>query len=366
MKFSSCLIALALSFSVSASPLLPGHFHQRRSNFTLKNGEDAIALNDKFKTLTTTSSCSEGEDACVNDQFAQCVGGKFVFSSCGAGAVCRALPLVNSAGTSVTCTTEAMAEARIAATGASDPNSNSSSTPPAAKKSANSTGSGGASGNNNSNPQTSLTLDPKVIASGFENNGQDVPAAGQVASLTSSNNFINFCLTSNKPIGNGKQVQTGSCNPAPMGIIAATTNMPSSKFVFPKNNVVIAANKTFTIQMAISHLSTGHFVNADSNYFAAPQQVDAAGDIVGHSHVVVEKITSLTQTEPTDPTKFAFFKGLNAAATNGILTADVTKGLAPGVYRLASINTAANHQPALVAVAQHGSLDDQVYFTVKN
>jgi hypothetical protein len=31
---------------------------------------------------------------------------------------------------------------------------------------------------------------------------------------------------------------------------------------------------------------------------------------------------------------------------------------------MSSINTASNHQPVLVAVAQHGSLDDVVYFTV--
>jgi len=149
-----------------------------------------------------------------------------------------------------------------------------------------------------------------------------------------------------------------------MGIIAATTNMPSAKFVFPSNGAVIPGNKAFTIQMAISHLTTGNFVNAASNYFSAPQQVDASGDIIGHSHVVVESLTSLNQTVPTDPTKFAFFKGLNAAANNGILTADVTSGLAPGAYRLASINSAANHQPVLVAIAQHGTLDDMVYFTV--
>ncbi|TFY79009.1 hypothetical protein EWM64_g5000, partial [Hericium alpestre] len=35
-----------------------------------------------------------------------------------------------------------------------------------------------------------------------------------------------------------------------------------------------------------------------------------------------------------------------------------------GTYRLSSINSAANHQPVLVAVAQHGSMDDQIYFTV--
>jgi len=168
----------------------------------------------------------------------------------------------------------------------------------------------------------------------------------------------------NLPITNGQQITTGSCNPAPMGVIAASSVMPASKFTNPKNLDTIKANTAFTISMAINNLETGNFVNADENYFAAPQQVNGQGQIVGHSHVVVEAISSLTSTTVNDPTKFAFFKGLNDPAQNGVLTADVTAGLPAGTYRLASINTAANHQPALVAIAQHGSLDDMVYFTV--
>ena len=198
-----------------------------------------------------------------------------------------------------------------------------------------------------------------MIATGFEEDGQQVPTAGQIASATSSNNFINFCLTvPNLPITNGQQIKTGSCNPAPMGVIAATTNMPSSKFVFPKNGQTIAANQDFTLQMAIRNLNTGFFTNPNQNYFAAPQTVDGAGNINGHSHVVIDPLPSLNSKTPTDPTKFVFFKGLNAAAQNGILTADVPGGLPAGAYRIASINSAANHQPALVAVAQHGALDD--------
>ena len=209
-------------------------------------------------------------------------------------------------------------------------------------------------------------LDPAVIAPGFANNGQNPPVAGQVASLTSTNNFINFCKTTNLPITNGQQITTGSCNPAPMGIIAATTNMPSAKFVFPKNGQTIPANKDFTIQMAINNLETGHFTNPATTFHMAPQVVNDAGLIKGHSHVVIEQLSSLTQTTVTDPTKFAFFKGLNSVAANGILTADVAGGLPAGFYRLASINSAANHQPALVAIAQHGSLDDMVYVSAQS
>jgi len=222
----------------------------------------------------------------------------------------------------------------------------------------------GAAGNS-ADAQTSTTLDPAVIASGFANNGQDVPTAGQVASLTSTNNFINFCLTvPNLPITNGKQITTGSCNPAPMGSIPSTDNMPSAKFQIPKNGDSLPENTPFTITMAVANFETGNFVNAEENYFAAPQQLNSGGQIVGHSHVVVEQLSALDQTTPTDPKKFAFFKGLNAAAVNGVLTADVTAGLPAGFYKVSSINTAANHQPVLVPIAQHGSLDDVAYFTV--
>lgn len=131
-----------------------------------------------------------------------------------------------------------------------------------------------------------------------------------------------------------------------MGDIPASTKMPSSKFQFPKNFDTITANQAFTIAMAVTNLDTGSFTNAAASYFSAPQQLNAQGLIIGHSHVVVEAIDSLASTKTTDPTKFAFFKGLNAAAVNGVLTADVTAGLPAGVYRLTSINAAANHQRA--------------------
>ena len=83
---------------------------------------------------------------------------------------------------------------------------------------------------------------------------------------------------------------------------------PSSKFTNSKNGGTVAANKPFTISMPINNHKTGNFVNPQQNYFAAPQQLNNQGVIHGHSHVVVEPLTSLTQTTPTDPKTFAFFK----------------------------------------------------------
>ncbi|GAA5944703.1 hypothetical protein JCM10213_009191 [Rhodosporidiobolus nylandii] len=205
-------------------------------------------------------------------------------------------------------------------------------------------------------PQKNLFLDPSQIAKGLTLDGQQVPEANQVASATSVNNFINSCLLRTD------LVITGSCNAVPMGVIAAQNKAPSSKFTNPKNLDVIPPNQSFTITMAINNLVTGNFVNAQQT----PQATDENGIIIGHSHVVVEQIPDLQSTAVTNPQNFEFFKGFNEAAVNGVLSAAVTGGLPEGVYKMSSINSAANHQPALVGVAQHGSLDDAVYFIVSN
>lgn len=75
----------------------------------------------------------------------------------------------------------------------------------------------------------------------------------------------------------------------------------------------------------------------------------------------MQQMQSLDSTQPLDPTVFAFFKGLNDAANNGVLSATVTKGLPPGVYRISSVNAAANHQEVVGPVAQRGSFNDVVY-----
>lgn len=108
---SSTLASAPSPTSVPAAP--------SSSGFQVSNGKAAQKLNSQFATLTADSSCNAGEDACVDGGFAQCVDGKFVVMPCGPTLTCAALPLVNSSGTSITCTTQADALARIQASGAS-------------------------------------------------------------------------------------------------------------------------------------------------------------------------------------------------------------------------------------------------------
>jgi hypothetical protein len=95
-----------------------GYKRAASSSFQLQNGKDAQKLNAEFSTLTASSSCTDGDSACIDKGFAQCSGGKFVVTKCAASTICAALPLVNKPGTSITCTTESDALARIKATGA--------------------------------------------------------------------------------------------------------------------------------------------------------------------------------------------------------------------------------------------------------
>ena len=187
------------------------------------------------------------------------------------------------------------------------------------------------------------------------------PDAGQEPSITSTNNFINFCLQfPDKAKTNGQQVIEGSCNQTPMGVIAAQDKMPSAKFVDPANGGTVPADQTFTVTVAIRNMELGHFTNPGTTFHMAPQQVNAQGLIQGHSHVTIERLQSLDQKEPLDSKEFAYFKGLNAKSNDGTLTAEIKDGLPAGFYRMATINSSANHQPALVAVAQRGALDDMV------
>lgn len=372
MRATTVVSLLAVVLSVSARPTrLPTRMRARQEN----NGQLAVDLNAEFATAQAGDAC-DGEVSCVGDQLGQCVNGAVVATACAPGTICRALPLVNAEGTSVACTTQADFDQRIADAGVGNNNNNgndnnqddaaaddAAADDAGADVDQGANNAGGDAAADNGDPATSLTLDPSVIAPGFALTGQETPTAGQAESLTSTNNFINFCI--GETITDGKQVQGGSCNPCPIGKIPSVQNMPSSKFVFPPNgDATIQANTAFTVDMAIANMETGVFVNAQTNYFAAPQQLNGQGQIIGHTHIVIELLDSLEQTTVTNPQDFEFFKGVNDPAANGIASAVVDDGLEAGAYRVCSINASSNHQPVIVPVAQHGALDDCSYFTV--
>ena len=122
--------------------------------------------------------------------------------------------------------------------------------------------------------------------------------------------------------------------------------MPSAKFIFPPNFAALTKGESFTVQLAINHLETGWFTNTAETYMSNPTRVNADGDVLGHSHIVIQQLTGFGQTTPLDPQKFVFFKIVNTAAVNGVLSIDVTGGLPSGYYRIAASHSGSNHQPS--------------------
>ncbi|KAK4136231.1 hypothetical protein BT67DRAFT_235294 [Trichocladium antarcticum] len=209
------------------------------------------------------------------------------------------------------------------------------------------------------------TLDPDAIQSGSFTDGSAALGAEafQAASLTSENNFINFCA--GKTLTNGFQITDGSCNGIVMGQIPSKDTMTSVVITSPKNGDSIGSGEDFTITVQVDNLEAGAFTNAVASYYAAPQQLKG-GRIVGHIHVTVQDTgANLNPTKPLDATKFAFFKGINDVGDgSGGLSADVAGGLPAGNYRLCTLVSAANHQPVIMPVAQRGAQDDCIRFEV--
>jgi len=135
-----------------------------------------------------------------------------------------------------------------------------------------------------------------------------------------------------------------------MGEIPASTNMISTILTNPGTGDTIAANTTFNVTLQVNNLNAGSFTNPDTTYYSAPQVVQG-GNIVGHTHVTIQVIGELNTATPPDAATFAFFKGINDAGNgDGGLSAEVTGGLPPGVYRVCTMTSASNHQPVTMPV----------------
>ncbi|KIW86908.1 uncharacterized protein Z519_12530 [Cladophialophora bantiana CBS 173.52] len=223
------------------------------------------------------------------------------------------------------------------------------------------TGNNNAAGGNGGNNDLLLLASNVQAASNFAGN-PDV-AAGQSNSDTDPANFINFCT--GKTLTNGTQNTAGSCNGVIMGDIPSNNNMVSAIVLFPGPGDDLTPNQSFNIQVQLTNLVAGSFTDPLTTYYSAPQELQG-GNIVGHCHVTVQDLgNSLAPTTPPDPKTFAFFKGINDDGNGqGLLQATVANGLPAGFYRVCTMNSASNHQPVLMPVAQRGAQDDCQKFTV--
>lgn len=185
------------------------------------------------------------------------------------------------------------------------------------------------------------------------NNSEDSDL--QTPSLTSTNNFINFCVGSG--IINGEPTGQESCNPAPMGAIPSKQNLPGTRFTSPRNGAVFVEDESIPVVINTTNLAFGNMVNPQLNFLAAPQQLNADGVVIGHYHLVVDSMESFDQLSPTNPAVPALFVELGTETQP--LSTNIT--LPAGFYRITASPHAANHQPVIVSIEQHSSFNDVVY-----
>ncbi|CEL53034.1 hypothetical protein RSOLAG1IB_06102 [Rhizoctonia solani AG-1 IB] len=83
-----------------------------------QNAADAQALNRKFKELTFTDRCVDGDEACVGDGPVICTLGAWRRQLCREpNTRCRAVPRMQTNGTAIGCYTQADLKARFSSTG---------------------------------------------------------------------------------------------------------------------------------------------------------------------------------------------------------------------------------------------------------
>ncbi|KAJ3126562.1 hypothetical protein HK098_007391 [Nowakowskiella sp. JEL0407] len=180
-----------------------------------------------------------------------------------------------------------------------------------------------------------------------------------------------FC--NGKVIRNGTQNKKGSCSPTVQGDIPSFDNMVSTLIISPKNGAKIKLGEKFTIAVDVDHMQLGTFDDPQSEYYITPQSLNEKGDIIGHIHVVAQKMGNGNNgNRALDARKFDFFKGLQEKGTeNGrqlsvdVVSADGKPGLQEeGEFRICSITGQRNHAPVIMPVAKRGSQDDCIRITV--
>ena len=127
-SFNSIATALASALLASAA----SSYSRRSIAYLQQNGPAAKALNDQYASLSASSSCSDGDIACIGGQFASCWDGSYHLYSCPGDWTCAAIPNEWSSGTSTGCDSPDDIAWRFSQAGISETKRSFPSSPPKA------------------------------------------------------------------------------------------------------------------------------------------------------------------------------------------------------------------------------------------
>ncbi|EER42004.1 conserved hypothetical protein [Histoplasma capsulatum var. duboisii H88] len=219
------------------------------------------------------------------------------------------------------------------------------------------------------NQCSGLCLDPSVLQKGSELDGEKEALNKDevIPSITSSNNFINYC--NGKTLTNGTKINEGSCNGIPMGEIPSTKHMVSTLITSPLPGDEFKVNQTITFKVAVKNIEMGFYTNSNVSFLSAPQSLNCEGFVRGHTHLTVQfmglNTTAIQALDASNPTWFKSVNGPHAENKTDDFTATLEGGLGkPGFYRVCTLTAAANHQPVIMPVPNRGAQDDCTKFKV--
>jgi hypothetical protein len=165
---------------------------------------------------------------------------------------------------------------------------------------------------------------------------------------------------------NGTQNRNGSCSLAVLGAIPSVERLVSTLVLEPLDGTIFLTGEDILVRIKSSNMDFGNFDDPNSEYYTGPQTLSSEGLILGHTHIVVEKIVDAT-TFP-NPASPVFFRGFDGETVDGELSTSINAALlsesGPGVYRLCTITTSQSHRPVLMPIARRGAVDDCIRFTI--
>ncbi|KAJ1553285.1 hypothetical protein HK096_008500, partial [Nowakowskiella sp. JEL0078] len=180
-----------------------------------------------------------------------------------------------------------------------------------------------------------------------------------------------FC--NGKTLRDGTQNKQGSCSTTVQGDIPVFDSMVSTLIISPKNGQTLKVGEAFTIAVDVDNMELGTFDDPNKEYYVTPQSLNDDGKIIGHIHVVAQKMGSGNNgNRALDARKFDFFKGLQDKGSSGgrqlsvnVVDENGNPGLqSPGEFRICSITGQRNHAPVIMPVAKRGSQDDCIRINV--
>jgi hypothetical protein len=119
------------------------------------------------------------------------------------------------------------------------------------------------------------------------------------------------------------------------------------------------------VAVLVNNFDGGFRTNSQNNFMAAPQQLTDEGLVRGYVGIVIEELSSFTQTDPMDPQNFARFQALTTRDTRtGGWSTIVENGLPEGIYRATAFLRAENHQPILASTSVAGATGDIIYVSL--